>query len=232
MKHAQPLGLSRRRVEQLLSKSKSYRSAGDRIEVLSRFFLGRPYTINPLIGSAEKPEVFVTSLDGFDCVTYVETILALSRASTVDDFVERLRKIRYERGQIQWERRNHYMTGWIRNNARSGSVRRLSPRDTAMVVKERVLNIVPGFPPVKTRFEAVPKSEMRKLAPQLQTGDVIFFGSTRAHNDVFHIGFIIRDGNRLRLRHASRSKGAVVEQELDEFLKANRMSGVIIARPR
>ncbi len=34
------------------------------------------------------------------------------------------------------------------------------------------------------------------------------------------------------MRHASRSRGFVVEQELSEFLKANRMAGVIVARPR
>ena len=34
------------------------------------------------------------------------------------------------------------------------------------------------------------------------------------------------------MRHASRSKGFVVEQELSEFLKSNRMAGVIVMRPR
>jgi hypothetical protein len=34
------------------------------------------------------------------------------------------------------------------------------------------------------------------------------------------------------MRHASRSQGSVVEQELSEFLKANRMAGVIVVRPQ
>jgi len=34
------------------------------------------------------------------------------------------------------------------------------------------------------------------------------------------------------MRHASRSQGMVVEQELSEFLKANRMAGVIVVRPQ
>ena len=91
MKHAQPRGLSRRRVEQLLSKTKANRSAGSRIDILSRKFLGKTYKPYPLIGSVDTPEVFTASLNGFDCVTYVETILALSRSSTVADFVEWLR---------------------------------------------------------------------------------------------------------------------------------------------
>src|SRR5712692_8106578 len=119
MKNADPRGLSRRRVEQLLSKTKSDRSAGSRIDNLSRHFLGRAYKPNPLIGSVDAAEVFTASFDGFDCVTYIETVVALARASSVEDFSEWLRKIRYERGRIKWERRNHYMTLWIRNNVRT-----------------------------------------------------------------------------------------------------------------
>ena len=232
MKHAQPRGLSRRRVEQLLSKTKSCRSAGNRIEVLSRHFLGHPYTINPLIGSAGTPEVFTVSLDGFDCVTYVETILALARASSTDEFMEGLRNIRYEDGLIAWERRNHYMTGWIRNNVQAGTLRRVALPDVAVVVKERTLDELPGLAPVRARFACIPKPSMRKLTPGLRTGDLIFFASTRKRRDVFHCGIIVRDGERVLMRHASRSRGSVVEQELNEFLKANRMAGVIVARPK
>jgi len=233
MEHAQPRRLSRRRVEQLLSKSKSYRSAGSRIEILSRHFVGHPYQINPLIGSADTPEVFTVSLDAFDCVTYIETILALSLAKNTDEFLEYLRKIRYGGGRVTWERRNHYMTEWIRSNVRAGALKRMSlPTDVAQVVKERTLNGVPGLPPVRARFSCVPRPAIGKLTGRLQTGDLIFFASTRKHLDVFHCGIVIREGNRTLVRHASRSKGGVVEQDLNDFLKANRMAGVIIARPK
>src|SRR6266849_10370488 len=106
MKHPQPRALSRRHVAQLLSETKYDRSTGSRIDVLSRHFLGHSYKTNPLIGSADTAEVFTASFDGFDCVTYIETVLALSRASSVNDFTDSLRKIRYDRGRIQWERRN------------------------------------------------------------------------------------------------------------------------------
>src|SRR5215472_1184561 len=123
MKHAQPRDFSTRRVGQLLSQIKPDRGADARMDVFSRHFLGRPYRANPLIGSAETAEVFTASLDGFDCVTYIETVVALARASNVDGFTESLRKIRYEGGRIQWERRNHYMTAWLRNNEGKGIIR-------------------------------------------------------------------------------------------------------------
>ena len=41
-----------------------------------------------------------------------------------------------------------------------------------------------------------------------------------------------RDGKKVSMRHASRSQGVVVEQELSEFLEANRMAGVMVVRPQ
>ena len=232
MKHAQPRGLSRRRVEQLLSETKYDRSVGSRIDVLSRHFLGHSYKPNPLIGSADTAEVFTASLDGFDCVTYIETIVALARASNVDDFTEWLRKIRYEQGRIQWERRNHYMTLWIRNNVREGIIRPVSMPAVPILSRERVLNVVPGLAAQRTRVKCVPKPAVPRLERYLQSGDLIFFASTRKNLDVFHAGIIVRDGKKVFMRHASRSQGFVVEQELSEFLKANRMAGVIVVRPQ
>ena len=231
MKQAQPRGLSRRRVQQLLSETKYERCAGSRIDVLSRRFLGHSYKPNPLIGSADTAEVFTVSLDGFDCVTYIETILALARASNVEDFVQWLRKIRYEHGRTQWERRNHYMTLWIRNNVREGIIRPVSMPDIPILSRERVLNVVSGLAAQRTRVKCVPKAAVPRLEPHLQSGDLIFFVSTRKHLDVFHAGIIVRDGNGVLMRHASRSRGCVVEQDLSEFLKANRMAGVIVVRP-
>ncbi len=225
-------GIDRRRVKQLLAEAGHARRAGGRIELLSRRLLGYPYKSDPLIGSADTVEVFTASLDGFDCVTFIETVLALARASNVDDFVECLRKIRYVGGRIQWERRNHYMTFWIRNNVRQEIIRPVSMPAVPKVTRERILNVVPGLLAQRTRVECVPKPAAARLDPLLQSGDLIFFCSTRRNLDVFHAGIIVRDGERVHMRHASRSQGGVVEQELSEFLKANRMAGVIVVRPQ
>jgi len=231
MKNLQPRGLNRRRVEQLLSQTKDDRAIDSRIEVISRHFLGRPYQPNPLIGSADSAEEFTASIDRFDCVTYIETVVALARASNVDGFIEWLRKIRYESGRIQWDRRNHYMTLWIRNNVREGIIRRLSMAAVATVNIERVLNVVPGLAPRRIRIRCVTKRAVPQYAKRLRNGDLICFASTHKHLDVFHAGIIVRDGKKVLMRHASRSQGGVVEQELSEFLKANRMAGVIVVRP-
>jgi hypothetical protein len=230
MKLAQPQDLSSRRIQQLLRQTTVHRSAGTRVEALSRQFLGHPYVSNPLIGSADEPEVFTASIAGFDCVTYVETILALARSSSVDEFVRWLRRIRYEHGQIEWRRRNHYMTTWIRNNAHLGVVRPLHVPGPS-IEKTRVLNVVPGLPAIRVSFRCVPKRFLTRIEDRIRGGDLIFFASTRSHRDIFHCGIIVRERNELFMRHAARSRNGVVEQVLSEFLRDNRMSGVIVVRP-
>ena len=217
-------------IQHVLDETGKIPAVASRLQAISSRFLGRPYIANSLIGSADAPEVFTASLDGFDCVTYVETVLALAGARTVDDFLSRLKRIRYEGGQADWHRRNHYMTNWIRNNARGGFVHRIAP-DASTRSKERILNVLPGLPPKKQRFACIPKRSLPKIASRIRSGDLIFFASTRPHLDVFHCGMVIRDGERLLLRHASRSQGRVVEQSLASFLDANRMAGVILVRP-
>jgi hypothetical protein len=203
-----------------------------RIDAFSRYFLGRPYKSNPLKGSPASPEIFTVSLSAFDCVTYVETVLALARVAKLSEFREELRKIRYERGRVQWCSRNHYMTQWIQNNIQNRVIEPVPMPNVPLIVRERLLNTVPGLPPRRTCVKCVPKAAISRLEPHLQSGDLIFFASTRKNLDIFHVGIIVRGQNSINLRHASRSQGKVVEQTLSEFLKANRMAGVIVVRPR
>ena len=203
---------------------------GVRIESASRQLLGRPYRSQPLLGSAETPEVFTAALDGFDCVTYVETVLALALGPSERLFSKRLRQIRYEGGRVAWTRRNHYMSGWIRSNARAGFLRRVA-LPAAGVVRARMLDAVPGLPPRRCVLRCLPKRAFWRVRSAVHTGDVLCFASTKANLDVFHVGIAVWSADELRLRHASRSQGRVVEQSLASFLQANTMAGVIVARP-
>jgi cell wall-associated NlpC family hydrolase len=231
VKNTLPEGLDRRRVQQLIQIAKTDARASSRIDSISEKLVGEPYQGHSLIGSATAPEVFTASMKGFDCVTYVETVLALARSANVPQFAEGLRRIRYASGRIDWKRRNHYMTEWIRNNIRSGWIRRVGGWKSS-VEKIRVLNAVPDLPAKRAKFACVPKAEVRKAgAAKLRTGDLVFFASTRSHLDFFHCGIVVNNGKGLLVRHASRSRGHVVEETLAEFLKRNRMAGVTAVRP-
>lgn len=223
-------GFSTRKARRLLSAAAGLPTVAARVERLSGLLLGLPYRTDPLGGGPDAKEVLDASLDGFDCVTFVETVLALARASRAEDLAGWLRRIRYEHGRVEWRLRHHYMTGWVRANARAGFVRPVAPRGLA-TRKERLLDCVPGLPPVRARFSCVPKARLARLAPYLETGDLVCFASTRRHLDVFHCGILVLAGDGWLLRHAARSRGGVVEQDLREFLKANRTSGLVLARP-
>ena len=118
-----PSDLNRPEVRAILDEVRGLEEIGSRIDAISRHFIGFPYLETPLVGSATLPERLTVALGGFDCVTYVESVLALARASTATEFVENLRRIRYAGGDVDWRRRNHYMTAWIRNNQSAGIVR-------------------------------------------------------------------------------------------------------------
>ena len=227
-----PRGLNRHAAQKLLAKTRRDRSIIGRIDAFSKHFIGSPYQPFPLIGSADTPEVLVASLDRFDCVTYIETVLALAHASSVNGFIEWLRKIRYEHGRIEWRTRNHYMTGWIRNNLRNGTLGGIRVSSMPTISRKRVLNVISGLSARRAIVKCVPKTALSQLARYLLSGDLIFFASTRKNLDFFHAGIIARNGEQLLVRHASRSQGGVVEQELNDFIKANRMAGLVVVRPK
>jgi cell wall-associated NlpC family hydrolase len=229
MRDARPRDLDETRVSRLLHEARPGRSIGERLDHFSALLRGAPYAAPALVGSATEPEVFTASLDGFDCVTYVETVLALARASTPADFARELRAIRYDGGRVEWRRRNHYMTGWIRSNARGGRLRALAVKGS--VRHERLLDAVPGLPRVRARFTCLPKRFVPRLSKDLRTGDLVFFASTKPSLDVFHCGLLVNAGGAWRMRHAARSLNGAVEQDLAEFLAQYRMSGVLFARP-
>lgn len=98
-----------------------------RLEAFSRLFLGRPYAFHSALG--EGPEGYfdqnpLERFDTFHCVTFLETVVALSLAKNEADFRDVLRKIRYRQGKIAFESRNHFPElDWIPNNVANGVFR-------------------------------------------------------------------------------------------------------------
>lgn len=231
MKTSRPRGPDLRLARSLLAKVKPHRTVAARVEALSALLVGAPYEANGLVGSAQTPEVFVGPLDRFDCVTYVESVYALARAADPAGFAEELRRIRYDEGMVEWSRRNHYMTDWLRRNGKAGVVWPVAAEGLG-ARKEKLLNVVPGLPAKKVNLYPVPKSKIRAYAPRLRNGDLLLFVSTKKGLDVFHCGLLVLSGGVLKLRHASRSKGRVVEEDLAAFLRANRTAGILASRPQ
>jgi hypothetical protein len=225
-----PRDLDRKVLESLLGRLRDADAVAARIERVSGEWVGRPYRECPLGGGVGEREVFSASIDAFDCVTYVECVLAAAVSDSTRQFLDILRAIRYRNGIVTWETRNHYMTGWIRENERAGFLRDRT-RGAAVVRRERRLAVVPGIGERNVRVASIPKRVFSGRMERVVTGDLAFFASTRPNLDVFHCGVLIRKGAGVRMRHAARSRGRVVEQDFGAFLSANRMVGVILVRP-
>jgi hypothetical protein len=102
------------------------RAAAERLDTLpigeivvrvGRPFVGEPYTPHTL--ELPGPERVVVNLREFDCVTYVESVLAMARLirdgrNSFAEFTEELRRIRYRDGRLDgYPSRLHYFSEWI-----------------------------------------------------------------------------------------------------------------------
>src|SRR5262249_4716842 len=216
-------------IEAAISSAFGNKDLSSKLEGVSGYFLGRPYLDNPLGGGPDQNEKLSVSTRGFDCVTFIETVLAASQSRNMKDFVSVLKRIRYQDGQMSWTKRNHYMVGWARQNQAAGFVRDLT-LGAAARKHRRHLNIVPGVKPRTVTFRSFPKRWVVQSSSIIRTGDILVFASTRKNLDAFHVGLAIC-GTRLLLRHASRTARTVIDEELEAFLKRHRMSGVMVLRP-
>jgi hypothetical protein len=99
--------------------------ASERIDYFSSKLLGLPYKLGPL-GEGDKGRFDQSPLydfKQFDCLTYVETVLALSKSDTPATFEENLDNIRYADGSPSYLTRNHFMSlDWLPNNTKKGFV--------------------------------------------------------------------------------------------------------------
>lgn len=207
--------------------------SSQRIEALTRSLLGKPYAVLPLGGSPKSPtspEEVVIPLDTFDCVTLTETVLSAVRSRNSDEFLKNLVALRYAEEAVSWLDRNHYSVDWIANNERKGFVKNVTPQDDCVTLT-RTLSILEGYPPREHRISFLPVDKFLARMGEFRTGDVVYFGTTRENLDVSHVAFLVC-GEEPTLLHATKSKGAVVEEKLSDFFaRFGGTPGVIVVRP-
>jgi len=214
----------------ILESARDIIALSQRLERFSGDLLGRAYEEGSLGGGPEVEEEFRIDLQVFDCVTFIEVVLALALADSTNDFIDKTRRIRYDQGQVNWVHRNHYMVDWARNNEKSGFVRNVTSGPLT-AEKTCTLSMIEGLQTRTTTFRYFPSEVLRTGTNIIEGGDVILFVSTRDALDVFHTGFGFHQDGRIILRHATRRAGSVVDQNLDEFMSQNQLAGIVLLRP-
>jgi hypothetical protein len=222
-------------------------------------FVGRPYGEHLL--DATETEDLVTRLDAFDCVTLVESSVAIARTvagrnPTMDAFRAELERVRYRGGTRDgYASRLHYFSEWIADNERRGLVKDITlalggQRDARAInfmtshrKAYRKLGDDLAFGQIQAAEAALnqrprfvlPKAKLAGVLPMLQSGDIVAIATDIEGLDVVHTGLIYRkpDGS-VHLLHAPEPGATVTvsSKPLVEYLQQFKVHvGVMIARP-
>jgi hypothetical protein len=213
---------------------------GERIDFISKQFVGVNYKESTLIGNINTPEILVINLEGMDCFTYIDNVEAMRLSSSLSEFKENLKKVRYKFGKVAFDNRNHFFTDWREFNSEhiDDVTEEVGEEKTKTVVKmlnrkEDGTYFLPGIPVKERKIEYIPSNAFdRTIIERLKTGDYVGIYSDTQGLDVSHTGIIIKNGGKVYLRHASSGVGnrKVVNEDLISYIF--NKPGLVILRPK
>lgn len=153
-----------------------------RIAQVSEALLGRPYAIDPLgegpAGSIDRDPLWRT--DAFDCLTFIETVIALARSADADGARDSLRQIRYADGIIDFARRNHFPDAdWIPNNLRVGGLRDVTAQLATRLGDPTLLAHTHGVVHRARWITALPHNPMQATNPLLHPPSIAVLAQLR-----------------------------------------------------
>ena len=215
--------------------------AAVRVGELARGTPYEAYTLEAYLragGDATRAEPLTLWLTRFDCVSLVESCLAVARAArtsrstpTWDDFAREIERMRYRGGKRgSYASRLHYFSEWISDGARRGLLQDIAPslgaeddsRPLRFMTEHRKSYVALADDRVLAQIatmergldgqprHVIPTAHIAQVADRIQTGDVLGFATSIPGLDVTHSAFAYRDPNGvLRVLHAPLSGGAV-----------------------
>jgi N-acetylmuramoyl-L-alanine amidase-like len=233
-------------------------SLGRRAIRVGELAAGTPYepaTLEAYLRAGGSPwgqEPLTLSLSHFDCVTLVESGLAVARVAGEQDartwqrFGREIERMRYRRGERRgYTSRLHYFSEWIADGANRGLVRDLGA-ELGGVADRRPLRFMtrhrasyPAFADedvyreigtIERRLDGrprqvIPTDRIPEAADRIESGDVLAFATAIPGLDVTHAAFAYRDAaGVLRVLHAPLSGGvvAITRTTLPEYVAAIR----------
>ena len=225
--------------EQYLLHIAPYKTASSEtlLKQTAFFFLGKPYVAHTLEVTDE--ETLVVNLREFDCVTFVETVIALARTARADNpdfetFLVNLRNIRYRNGVIDgYSSRLHYTSDWIFENERRGFLKNISHTIPGNRIEHKEINFMSSNRHLYRRlkdddamlakiitieneinrrggFSYIPTEQIASIAHHIPTMAVVAFTTSIRGLDVQHVGFTLWENDRLTFIHASTSQNKVM----------------------
>ncbi len=231
---------------------------GDVMIEIGKQFLGKPYKASTLEEPGE--EHLVVNLRNFDCVTFVESVLALSLCVTCDRlsydaFTTELQTIRYRNGIIGgYSSRLHYFSDWMYDNQKKGIIENITAELGAVPYKKN-LNFMTTYRAAhsqladdslfsvfktledslrKRLLSFIPKQHIVNIQSKIENGDIIAITTNREGLDISHVGIAVKmNDSSLHYMHAPDIKGAVKISELPlaEMLAGHSdQTGIMVLR--
>jgi hypothetical protein len=188
-------------------------------------------------GSPMRSEPLTLTLTRFDCVSLVESCIAVARVArtegepTWDRFAREMERMRYRGGiRAGYTSRLHYFSEWLADGERRQLVQDIGQRlgarpdsrplrfmsehpDSYPALAERsVLEEVAEIECSLDRTPrlVIPTTSIPDADSSIQTGDILAFATSIEGLDVTHAAFAYRDSNDvLRVLHAPLSGGVV-----------------------
>ena len=235
------------------------RPIGEIVQAIADNFLGQPYAEGLLDKSGT--EKLVVTLDKFDCVLFVETVMAIARGVAVKDydyqnFVNRIEEQRYLNGKMNgYCSRLHYFSEWINDNQKRQTVENITTQlggvpmnkqlnfmsqhrssYPQMVKDEATYQCIVGIEAelAKTTVNYIPTNEIKSIYSQLKPGDIVAVATDVKGLDVTHTGLVYRnaDGN-MGLIHASPAGQVTVAYDLHRYInRVESAIGIVVARAK
>lgn len=218
-------------------------SVAVRMERRTRPLLGQSYLRSPLgEGEGEGPDPDARfRLDAFDCTTFVETALALSRCG--EDPETLMDAIRYVDHTVAFDHRRHLVTtqwvpglvadGWVRDVSQTlfpESVKRtvfwLSPERWDARVIARDLELPRSALPFGRHevayvpLEVLQEPQARARIPAGAILNVVRVDWPKAPDLVTHQVLVVHKRGALWVRHASPHRKRVLDEPLADFVAA------------
>lgn len=247
-------------LEQVFSDYSAYREApvNEIMTKVAGFFEDKPYAAHTL---EIEPEQLVVNLREFDCTTFAESCLALSRSIKAgrpgfDLFTSELKKIRYRNGEIgDYSSRIHYFSDWIFLGSKKGITRDVSHEIGGIHLSKQV-NFMSTHPNEYPQLKAkpllisdieeqeqeisvreryfVPEKSIGDVEHRLLDGDIIGITTNIAGLDISHVGIAVWNKGRVYLMHASSKEGRVILSDVpleSYLLNSKSATGIMVARP-
>lgn len=205
------------------------------VEFYARQLLGTPYVAHTL--EADE-EVLTINIHELDCLTFIETLYALTRAtldnrSSWRDYADNIENVRYRGGKMgDYSSRIHYMSEWIIDNHMRGNLVEITPDlpHADFMVKNidymtthpsqyrqlkndsAMVEKIRHFELRNHRFPYLKRSWLndKGVKAALKSGDFISLVTKNEGLDVSHNGIVIMEKGEPYLLDASMSGGKVM----------------------